>query len=267
MVEEHSYRWLNAACLQLMREAAQLNKPVYPVYAWGTLQAAGEARTLGLPRISVAEFGVASGRGLLGLEWIAGRVQEMIGVKIDAFGFDTGTGLTEPVDHRDVPNMLWPGRFPMDIARLRSRLTTAMLVLGPIAETLSGFCAARPAPVGFVSVDVDLYTSTVDVLRLLNADSALLLPRVYMYFDDIMGHTFSDCNGELLAMKEFNEAHPQRPVCKIHGLRFFVHASMREDKWVESLYIAHLFDHPLYSQRSSNPSPEADQRLVGLNDD
>ena len=34
---------LNAACLQLIREAAQLNKPVYPVYAWGTLQAAGEA--------------------------------------------------------------------------------------------------------------------------------------------------------------------------------------------------------------------------------
>jgi hypothetical protein len=61
-----------------MREAAQF---VYPVYAWGTLQAAGEARTLGLPRISVAEFGVASRRGLLGLEWIAGRVHEMTGVK------------------------------------------------------------------------------------------------------------------------------------------------------------------------------------------
>jgi hypothetical protein len=265
-IEEHSYRWLNAAASSLLREAARTNTPAYPVYVWGTLQAAGEARTLGLPRISVLEFGVASGRGLLGLEWVAARVHEMTGVKIDAFGFDTGTGLTEPIDQRDVPNMLWRGRFPMNVDRLRARLRTALLVLGPIADTLSGFCAARPAPVGFVSVDVDLYSSTVDVLRLFEVDPALLLPRVYTYFDDIMGHTFSDCNGERLAMTEFNQTHSHRPLCKIHGLRFFVNESLREDKWVESLYIAHILDHPLYARRSSNPTPEADRRLVGLDD-
>jgi hypothetical protein len=40
----------------------------------------------------------------------------------------------------------------------------------------------------------------------------------------------------------------------------------REDKWVESLYIAHILGHPLYGRRSSNPTPEADRRLVGLDD-
>jgi hypothetical protein len=182
------------------------------------------------------------------------------------FGFDTGTGLTEPIDHRDVPNMLWSGRFPMDVEDLHARLKAATLVLGPIADTLPGFCAADPAPVGFVSVDVDLYSSTVDALRLVEAGPSILLPRVYTYFDDIMGHTFSDCNGELLAMAEFNGDHSLRQVCKIHGLRFFVDESLREDKWVESLYIAHILDHPLYARPSSRPTPEADRRLVGLND-
>ena len=162
--------------------------------------------------------------------------------------------------------MLWSGRFPMDVEDLHARLKAATLVLGPIADTLPGFCAADPAPVGFVSVDVDLYSSTVDALRLFEANPSILLPRVYTYFDDIMGHTFSDCNGELLAMAEFNGHHSHRQVCKIHGLRFFVDESLREDKWVESLYIAHILDHPLYARPSSRATPEADRRLVGLND-
>jgi hypothetical protein len=51
-------------------------------------------------------------------------VGDLCGVKIDAVGFDTGTGLPPPVDHRDVPNMLWSGRFAMDLEVLRRRLNS-----------------------------------------------------------------------------------------------------------------------------------------------
>jgi hypothetical protein len=263
-IEEHSYQWLNAAVLNLVRDATQATMPVYRMYVWGTLEAAGQAKTLGIPRISVVEFGVASGRGLVALEWVAAKVHEMTGVEIDVFGFDTGTGLTEPIDHRDVPNLLWSGRFPMDVERLRARLKRATLVLGPIADTLAGYCAAGLAPVGFVSVDVDLYSATVEALRLFATDTSSLLPGVYVFFDDIMGYTYSDCNGERLAMTEFNASHPRRPLCKIHGLRFFVNESMRGDKWVESVYITHVLDHPQYAHRSSSPTYEVDQLMVGL---
>jgi hypothetical protein len=210
------------------------------------------------------EFGVAQGRGLLSLERIGARVSEISGIRVDVVGFDTGTGLTSPVDYRDVPNLLWAGRFPMDVEALRKRLTTGSLVLGSIAETLPAFLDGGPPQVAFVSVDVDLYSSTVDCLRLFEADPLLLLPRVYCYFDDIHGFTYSDCNGELLAVAEFNASHPLRQICKIHGLKFFVPKAAREAKWVECFYIAHVFDHEHYARRSSIATPEQDRRNLGL---
>jgi len=43
-------------------------------------------------RVSVLEFGVAGGQGLLTLERIAVRVEEMINIGIDVYAFDTGDG-------------------------------------------------------------------------------------------------------------------------------------------------------------------------------
>lgn len=230
----------------------------------GMLHGAGLAHTLGVPSVCALEFGVAGGRGLVALERIATRVREISGVQVDVVGFNTGSGLTSPIDHRNVPNLLWEGRFPMDVEALRKRLTTASLVLGPIAETLLAFLDGRPPRVAFVSVDVDLYSSTVDCLRLFEAAPALLLPRVYCYFDDIMGYTYSDCNGERLAIAEFNARHPQRQISKIRGLKFYVPKVVREATWVECFYIAHLFDHEFYAQRSAITTPEREQRIVAL---
>jgi hypothetical protein len=201
---------------------------------------------------------------LLALQRIAARVSEISGICVDVVGFDMGTGLTPPIDHRDVPNLLWEGRFPMDVDALQKRLTTASLVLGPIANTLPTFLHRRPPPVGFISVDVDLYSSTVDCLRLFDADPPLILPRVYCYFDDIHGLTYSDCNGERLAIAEFNASHPRRQISKIHGLQFFVPKAVREAKWVDCFYIAHVFDHELYAQRTLLTTPEHEQQVIGL---
>jgi hypothetical protein len=260
-IGEHTYDWVRAAFSTVRRDP---ECAVCPAYIWGMLQGAGLAHTLGIPTVSALEFGVANGRGLLALERIATKVGEVSGIRIDVVGFDTGTGLPSPIDHRDVPNLLWTGRFPMDFEALQKRLTTASLVLGPIAKTLPTFLEGRPPPVAFISVDVDLYSSTVDCLRLFEADPSLLLPRVYCYFDDILGYTYSDCNGELLAIAEFNASYPRRPICKIHGLKFYVPNPAREAKWVECFYIAHVFDHELYAQRSSTATPDHDRRTTGL---
>lgn len=260
-IGEYTYDWVRAAFDTVRRDP---KCAVRPAYIWGMLQGAGLAHVLGIPTVSALEFGVANGRGLLALERIATKVREISGIRVDVVGFDTGSGLPSPIDHRDVPNLLWTGRFPMDFAALQERLTTASLVLGPIAKTLPTFLEGRPPPVAFISVDVDLYSSTVDCLRLFEADPSLLLPRVYCYFDDILGYTYSDCNGELLAIAEFNASHPGRPICKIHGLKFYVSPPAREAKWVECFYIAHVFDHKLYAQRSSTTTSDHDQRTAGL---
>jgi hypothetical protein len=110
----------------------------------------------------------------------------------------------------------------MEPAALKKRLTGANLVLGPIRDTLPTFIASNPAKVGFISIDVDLYSSTVDLLRLFEADQSVLLPRVQCYFDDILGFTFADCNGERLAVKEFNEHHELRKISPSYGLKYFL---------------------------------------------
>ena len=115
-IGEHNYDWVRAAFETLRRDPGCA---VRSAYGWGVLQGAGLAHTLGVPRVSVCEFGVAGGRGLLALERIAARVSALSGVQVEVFGFDTGTGLTTAIDHRDVPNMLWEGRFPMDHEALR----------------------------------------------------------------------------------------------------------------------------------------------------
>ena len=106
--------------------------------------------------------------------------------------------------------------------------------------------ASRPAPIAFIAFDLDLYTSTRDALCLLEADPALLLPRVHCYLDDILGFTFAEFNGERLAVAEFNAAHPQRQISPMFGLRYYVPPRHFNAMWVDKCYLAHILDHPRY---------------------
>jgi len=221
-------------------------------YTWPAIQAAKLAGALGLPRISMIEFGVAGGHGLLHLEQLARRLEPEFGVSIDVYGFDTGTGLPAPRDHRDLPNLWSEGAFPMDVAGLRARLTRATLVLGPVAETVPAFLAGRPAPVAFAAFDLDLYSSTRDALGLFDADASRLLPRVHCFFDDILGYTFCEFNGERLAIDEFNAAHPARKIALIPGLRHFVPTRFASSSWWERCFLLHDFGHPLYGRPDRN---------------
>ena len=238
--DDTAYPWMNYALRQVTAET------YHPAYAWGVLQGVHLAKHLGVPRVSVIEFGVAGGRGLLALERIARSVETLVEVGIDVYGFDTGCGLPKPMDYRDRPNAFAEGAFPMDFTRLQQRFTMAKLILGDIRDTLPQHLASSPAPVAFISVDVDLYTSTVHTLRLFDASEERLLPRVWCYFDDIIGFTTGDCNGELLAIADFNAAHTTRKLSPMYGLKHFVKGHHREEPWVEMFYLLHLFDHSQY---------------------
>jgi hypothetical protein len=244
---ENSYKWLCATFLQLMRDPSCARRPAY---IWGVLQGVALAKVLDIERVSVMEFGVAGGAGLLALEYIAEKIEGLpgVGVGVDVYGFDTGKGLPKPEDYRDCPNLWADGFYAMDKAQLEARLRRARLHLGLVGETVPAFLQTSFSPVAFISFDVDLYTSTRDALKLLEARHEALLPRIYCYFDDIVGFSFSEYNGERLAIAEFNAAHAGRKVSPLYGLKHFVPATHANSMWVDVFYLAHIFDHPLYAQ-------------------
>jgi hypothetical protein len=233
------YPLLRSRLRTIVREAGKER----PWYAWGVLCGVDLAQALGIDRVSVIEFGVAGGRGLIELERIASKVEEIYGIGIDVFGFDSGTGLPKPKDYRDLPQMWSEGHFGMDREKLLARLRKANLVLGPVEETVPDFVASCSAPVAFIAFDLDLYSSTMAAFKLLDADPRLLLPRVQCYFDDIMGFSYGHLNGELLAIREFNKTHDDRQISRIHGLRHFV---LCDDMWVDQMYLAHIPNHEDY---------------------
>ena len=215
-------------------------------YLYGVLHAARLADRLGIRAISAIEFGVAGGRGLLALEKASIYAEDAFGLAIEVYGFDTGHGLPKPTDFRDCPNLFLEGEFPLDEARLLPNLERAELILGLVDQTVPEFMSRRPAPIGFVSFDLDLYSSTAHALRAFEGDAELMLPRVLCYFDDITGFTYADHNGERLAISEFNATHELRKVSPIYAAEFYVPQREARELWTRKLYFAHILDHPRY---------------------
>ncbi len=216
-------------------------------FGYGIHRACIQAHALGIRRISVIEFGCAGGNGLVEMEKIAGLASREIGVDVDVYGFDMGDGLPPPQDYRDLPYAWQTGQFKMDIPALEARLSFAQLVLGDVQRTVPEFRQREGlAPIGFISFDLDYYSSTSYALRILEEGHAHLLPRVYCYFDDIIGpdqELHSKFAGELLAIREFNGRHSFRKLAPINGLS---HKRIFPSPWNDSMFILHAFDHPLY---------------------
>ncbi|HWF24803.1 MAG TPA: hypothetical protein VG275_05120 [Solirubrobacteraceae bacterium] len=218
-----------------------------PHYLWGTLLAVRIAAALGLPSVAAVEFGVAGGNGLLALERAAAAAAELSGVEVEVWGFDIGSGMPAPVDPRDAPWLIEPGWFAMDEDALRARLTRAQLVLGPVAETVAAFADTEHAPIGFIAFDLDYYSATRDAFGVLEGAPERLLPRIPSYFDDVFGYGWSEFTGERAAIAEFNAAHAERKIGKIHGMRYSLPPAQQPLAWHEQMYLIHLFDHPEYS--------------------
>lgn len=248
-------RWLDQ-CFDLFTYSTKLEigSIARPHYGHGVRQAALLAKRLGYPAISAIEFGVAGGNGLLNLEMHAKEILEETGITVAIYGFDTGAGMPPPVDHRDLPYLWEEGYFLMDVEALKARLTQAKLVIGDVATTVAAFCESEhPPPIGFISFDLDYYSSTLAAMRLLMADRKYFLPRVVCYLDDIVGDVdwaYNEFTGELLAVSEFNAAHPNMKIAPVRGLRYIGHRL--PSVWHEQTFVAHLFDHPDYGRPISN---------------
>ena len=241
--DDFAYPWLNTLFRSILKDGYAVKKPSY---AWGVLHAAHLARALSTERISVIEFGVAGGNGLRALEDVAEKVENVFELGIDVYGFDSGKGLPKPRDYRDLPNLYRDAAFPMDVEKLKRQLKKAQLNLGLVEDTVRQFIGSRPFPIAFISFDLDYYSSTAAALKVLAADQALLLPRVYCYFDDIMGFTYCEYTGERLAIAEFNAAQSTRKISPIYGLKYFLPPRFAHMEWAEEMYLAHIFDHDLY---------------------
>ena len=210
-------------------------------YLLGVLGAADEARAQGVPRISVLELGVAGGNGLVALQNFAAKVEADTGVGISVFGFDAGGGIsTAPTgDYRDHPDRYQQGDFPMDEARLRARLSDrTTLILGDVAETLPRSAADTLSDsLGFVAVDIVLYSSTKNALNALFGKRRNILLRVPLYLDDINGFWTHRWAGELLAVEKFNRGHSGVKIDVWH--RPFRTRPFPEEEWVQKMYVAH----------------------------
>jgi hypothetical protein len=219
-----------------------------PEYAFGVRQAIYLASKLKLGRVSVIEFGVARGEGLLAMEAYAARMGAAAGVDVEVYGFDLGSGLPSPNDYRDLGYVWKRGAYEMDVAALQNRLTSAKLILGDVRKTVAEFLKTGAAPVGFISFDLDYYSSTVSAFHLFSGNDQRFLPRVVCYFDDIVndGHQMHcDRVGELLAIREFNEqSGDDNKLCTWGVMNFGV---LFPAIWMQRLWVYHRFQHPQYN--------------------
>lgn len=212
-------------------------------YAYGILAAADLAKSHKINKISIIEFGVASGNGLLNMCYIADKVTKLTGVEFEIFGFDTGEGMPAPLDYRDHPEKYFTGDYPPINQEnlLKSLPENAKLILGDIINSMEEIEKQITHPIAFVSVDVDYYYSTVDCLKIFEKNKNLYLPYVFTYFDDIYNIDHNDYCGELLAINEFNMRNTLRKISKatmLNQTRIF-----RRSPWSHQIYLTHIFDH------------------------
>lgn len=213
-------------------------------YAFALLKAADYAKAQGHKKIYALEFGIAAGAGLVNLAWLARHITKDTGVEIGIVGFDTGTGMPRPLDYRDYPEEFIEGDFPLpDPEALRRKLPPEVRVIyGPAGETARGFVETLDAPVGFVSLDLAYYSSTVDAMQALLAPAEKYLPMTLIYLGAVLIDNANPAVGELLAVREFNELHRYRqvhPFTHLRDKRIF-----KNGLWHHQIHTLHVLDHP-----------------------
>jgi hypothetical protein len=227
-------------------------------YAYCTLRAADLAKERGLDAVTIVEFGVAGGDGLLNLCNIGNQVSVLTGVRIEVVGFDSGCGMPAPRDYRDHPDLYQVGDFPMNVENLKHKLPAhGRLILGDLHATVPDFMKelSPRAPLGFAAVDVDYYSSAIEAMALfLDDEPRKYLPTTLLYLDDIIDISNSRFTGELLAVENFNASHPMRKIDQHRFLRS--ERIFKNARWIDQIYTLHILDHPLMHQVAPTRAPK-----------
>jgi hypothetical protein len=232
--------WLNALSYLSLVESGVVQRPHYGYCMYNAAQLAAQ---LGHKVVSVIEFGVAGGNGLVSAESHAREITRELGVEFQIYGFDGGVGLPSPTDYRDLPFLWQTGFYAMDQDALRRRLSKAQLVIGSVRQTCADFFARyKPAPVGCIFWDLDFYSSTMDAFQIFQGEDKYFLPRLSMYFDDIIGADHSDFTGERLAMADFNSQSQNAKISPDCYARFQHFPQI----WKHQIFVYHNFAHTDY---------------------
>tara|TARA_A100001015_G_scaffold61992_1_gene68367 strand:- start:189 stop:1031 length:843 start_codon:yes stop_codon:yes gene_type:complete len=235
----------NESGLLDLKTLIKLNALKRPQYAYCAYNAALLAKKLSYDKISFIEFGVAKGNGLLYLESLAERIEKEIDIKIEIYGFDTGEGMIKPTDYKDLPYFFQGGMYQMDKANLHQKLKRSKLILGDVKETVKNFIRNyNPAVIAAIYNDLDYYSSTYNSFKIFENDVTNFLPRVFCYFDDVIGSAeemYTEFSGELLAINEFNKNNQDK---KISINRNLQHHNII---WKNQIYYLHQFNHPKYN--------------------
>jgi hypothetical protein len=103
---------------------------------------------------------------------------------------------------------------------------------------------------------VDYWSSTLDALELLKGEPHHYLPRVVVYVDDIALDEHNSASGASLAIRQFKEAMPRRPLehhAFLQNRRIFSRAA-----WIKQTMFLHVLDHTQRSQAA----PVAAKRYI-----
>lgn len=228
-------------------------------YAFGLKAAFTEAKSIDVKKVVIIEFGVASGAGLFNLAIIAKKLSVEFDIDYEIIGFDTGKGMPKPIDYRDHPEKYGYGDFPPIGLSSENLPEKTRLIIGDIASCLPEYETQFDAGsrIGFVSIDVDYYSSTKDCLHLFAGPQFMYLPKVVLYLDDVNNIDHNQYCGELLAISEFNDKDMPRKICKMTQLRNW--RIFKNALWLDQMYFLHILD-------SDNRLPEfqAEREIVKL---
>lgn len=180
-------------------------KKFRPHYETILLESVLEAKKIGYKQVSILELGVAGGNGIISLENYKKKIEKLTNVKINIFGFDYGEGLPNTNNKFDLPFFWSSGEYKINKEILSKKINSEVF-FGDIKDTFKRFIKSNPAPISTIFFDLDYYTSTINFLNQIPENKNFFCPRVYCYFDDVFSnyHYINEHNGELMAIKEFN---------------------------------------------------------------
>jgi len=211
-------------------------------YAFGVNLAFVEATKQRIKKILIIEFGVASGAGLFNLAYIAKKLSKIYNIDYEVIGFDTGLGMPPPVDYKDHPEKYRAGDYPPLNLPENKLPKKTKIHYGEIKETVNLIKSyhEQGVKIGFVSVDLDYYSSTTSCLKSLTFDQSFYLSSTVLYFDDVYVIDHNEFCGELLAINEFNQTNKFRKICKMTQLKDW--RIFKNAVWLDQMYFLHVLD-------------------------
>ena len=177
------------------------------------------------------------------MAYLASRLSKIYNIDYQIIGFDSGEGMPKPIDFRDHPELYRKGDFPPLKLKDVKLPPNTRIIYGDIKDTLEEFNQEisnqnQPSKIGFISIDLDYYSSSKNCFEILKIMSENFLSKVPMYFDDINKPEHNIYCGELLAIEEFNEENSKRKICKMRQLKNW--RLFKNALYLDQMYFLHV---------------------------